>query len=86
MIIINTKVELVEIPLPFIVKTWHYTLFCTCQIQISAQAGGALQEVHPAIIAGTADAMRVATGGLGGAFVWPALRRLMDRRSPGYAA
>lgn len=52
----------------------------TCRIQFAAQSGGdALTEVGPAILRGTAEAMRVQTGGLGGAFVWPALLRKLDR-------
>ena len=61
-----------------------YTFENACQIQISAQAGGALIEVDPAIVAGTAQAMKVQTGGLGGAFVWPAMLRRLERIDPGY--
>ncbi len=61
-----------------------YTFENACQIQISAQAGGALIEVDPSIVAGTAQAMKVQTGGLGGAFVWPAMLRRLDRIDPGY--
>ncbi|MEY4749334.1 MAG: hypothetical protein RIQ60_1548 [Pseudomonadota bacterium] len=57
-----------------------YVFESACQIQIRAQSGGAdLTEVAPAIIAGTREAMRVQTGSLGGAFVWPALIRKLDR-------
>jgi ribulose-5-phosphate 4-epimerase/fuculose-1-phosphate aldolase len=56
-----------------------YTFEAACQIQVRAQAGGELVEVDPAIVAGTREAMAVQTGGLGGAFVWPALLRKLDR-------
>ena len=61
-----------------------YTFENTCRIQIDAQAGGALTEVDPRIIAGTREAMRVQTGGLGGSFAWPALIRKLDRVDPNY--
>jgi hypothetical protein len=61
-----------------------YVFESACQIQISAQAGGELTAVHPEIVAGTVQAMKVQTGGLGGAFVWPALIRKVDRVDPGY--
>lgn len=57
-----------------------HTFEATCRIQLAAQSGGgALVQVHPAILRGTAEAMRVQTGGLGGAFVWPALLRKLER-------
>ncbi len=61
-----------------------YVFESACQIQVAAQAGGELTQVHPAIIEGTAQAMKVQTGGLGGAFVWPALIRKLERVDPGY--
>ena len=57
-----------------------YTFENTCRIQIDAQAGGELTQVDPAIIKGVAEASRVQTGGLGGAFVWPSLIRKLDRQ------
>jgi ribulose-5-phosphate 4-epimerase/fuculose-1-phosphate aldolase len=64
-----------------------YTFENTCRIQIDAQAGGAeLTTVNPAIMRGVAEALRVQTGGLGGAFAWPALIRKLDRLDPGYAS
>ena len=48
-----------------------YTFEAACQIQLSAQAGGELVHIEPAI--------------LGGAFVWPSLIRKLDRLDPGYA-
>jgi ribulose-5-phosphate 4-epimerase/fuculose-1-phosphate aldolase len=62
-----------------------YTFEATCQIQLAAQSGGgALTHVDPRIVSGVAEAMRVQTGGLGGAFVWPALLRKLQRIDPGY--
>ena len=53
--------------------------------QIDAQAGGgALTQVNPQILQGVSQAMRVQTGGLGGAFVWPSLIRKLDRLDPAY--
>lgn len=62
-----------------------YTFENTCQIQIAAQAGGGeLTQVNPKIVEGVGLAMKVQTGGLGGAFVWPSLIRRLDRLDPGY--
>ncbi|NBX20002.1 MAG: class II aldolase/adducin family protein [Betaproteobacteria bacterium] len=62
-----------------------YTFEATCQIQIGAQSGGgALTHVNPQIVSGVAEAMRVQTGGMGGAFVWPALIRKLQRLDPSY--
>ena len=62
-----------------------YTFESSCQIQISAQAGGAeLLEVDPRILDGVAHAMKVQTGGMGGAFVWPTLLRMLDRKDPSF--
>jgi ribulose-5-phosphate 4-epimerase/fuculose-1-phosphate aldolase len=61
-----------------------YTFEATCNIQIAAQAGGELTMVIPAIVAGVSEAMRVQTGGMGGAFVWPSLIRKLDRLDQGY--
>ena len=61
-----------------------YTFENACRIQIDAQAGGTLIAVDPRIVAGTAAAMKVQTGGLGGAFVWPSLLRRLERIDPGY--
>lgn len=63
-----------------------YVFESTCQIQLSAQAGGELTQVDPRIVAGVAEAMRVQTGGLGGAFVWPALLRKLERMGADYQA
>jgi Ribulose-5-phosphate 4-epimerase and related epimerases and aldolases len=65
-----------------------YTLESTCQIQVAALAGQngveGLTQVHPQIIAGVSQAMKVQTDGLGGAFVWPALLRKLERTDSGY--
>jgi ribulose-5-phosphate 4-epimerase/fuculose-1-phosphate aldolase len=61
-----------------------YTFENTCRIQLDAQAGGELIPVDPRIVAGVAQAMKVQTGDLGGAFVWPSLIRKLDRLDPGY--
>ncbi len=65
-----------------------YTFENTCRIQVDALAGQAgpkdLTAVNPQILDGVANAMRVQTGGLGGAFVWPSLVRKLQRECPGY--
>jgi ribulose-5-phosphate 4-epimerase/fuculose-1-phosphate aldolase len=61
-----------------------YVFESACQIQVSAQAGGELTRVDPQILRGVAQAMQVQTDGLGGAFVWPALLRRLERIDPGY--
>lgn len=64
-----------------------YIFESTCQIQLAAQSGGApLTEVNPQIVQGVAHAMKVQTGGMGGAFVWPALIRKLDRIDTGWRA
>ena len=62
-----------------------YTFESACQIQLGAQSGGVeLTQVDPAVVAGTAQAFKVQTGGLGGSFVWPSLLRKAERLDPGY--
>jgi ribulose-5-phosphate 4-epimerase/fuculose-1-phosphate aldolase len=61
-----------------------YVFESTCQIQISAQAGGPLTQVEPGIVKGVAQAMKVQTGGIGGAFVWPSLIRKLERTDVSY--
>ena len=62
-----------------------YTFENACRIQIDAQAGGgALTQVDPRIVQGVSEALRVQTGGLGGAFVWPSLIRKLDRLDSSY--
>ena len=63
-----------------------YTFENTCRIQIDAQSsGGELTQVNPLIVKGVAEAMRVQTGGLGGAFAWPSLIRKLDKLNSDYA-
>jgi ribulose-5-phosphate 4-epimerase/fuculose-1-phosphate aldolase len=61
-----------------------YIFETTCQIQLAAQAGGELTTIDPKILHGVADAARAQTGGMGGAFVWPALLRKLDRIDDSY--
>ncbi len=65
-----------------------YTFENTCRIQVDALAGQSgpkdLTAVDPQILNGVAHAMRVQTGGLGGAFVWPSLLRKLQRENPGF--
>jgi ribulose-5-phosphate 4-epimerase/fuculose-1-phosphate aldolase len=61
-----------------------YTFENTCRIQLDAQAGGELTQVNPLIVKGVAEAMRVQTGGMGGAFVWPSLIRKLDKLDESY--
>lgn len=61
-----------------------YLFESTCQIQIAAQAASELTFVDPSIIDRVAQSSRVQTGGQGGAFVWPALLRKLDRVDASY--
>jgi ribulose-5-phosphate 4-epimerase/fuculose-1-phosphate aldolase len=61
-----------------------YVFETACQIQVTAQAGGSLTKVDPQILQGVADAARIQTEGMGGAFVWPALLRKLDRLDDTY--
>ena len=63
-----------------------YTLERACQAQIAAQAGGvALTTIDPKVLDGVTENVRVATkGSSGGALVWPALLRKLQRVNPGY--
>ena len=61
-----------------------YTFENTCRIQLDAQAGGELVTVDPQILTGVSHAMKVQTGGLGGAFVWPSLLRKLDKLDSSY--
>ncbi len=56
----------------------------SCRIQIDAQSGGELTRVSPTIVSGVSEAMRVQTGGMGGAFVWPSLIRKLDKLDDSY--
>ena len=46
--------------------------------------GGELTQVNPLIVKGVSEAMRVQTGGMGGAFAWPALIRKLDKVDDSY--
>jgi ribulose-5-phosphate 4-epimerase/fuculose-1-phosphate aldolase len=60
-----------------------YAFQSTCEIQIAAQSGGgALVHVDPRIVEGIGHALKVQ--GVGGALIWPALLRKLDRIDPGY--
>lgn len=65
-----------------------YIFESSCKIQLDALSGQTpasdLIQVNPQIMNGVAHAMKVQTGGLGGAFVWPSLLRKLDRENPGY--
>lgn len=61
-----------------------YIFESTCRIQLDAQAGGELITVHPQIIQGVSEALRVQTDGMGGAFAWPSLIRKLERLDSSY--
>lgn len=65
-----------------------YIFESTCRIQLDALSGQTqtsdLIQVNPDILNGVTHAMKVQTGGLGGAFVWPSLIRKLNRENPGY--
>lgn len=62
-----------------------YFLEMSCQIQISAQAGGALSPVPQKVLDGVTTAVRVQESkGSAADLTWPALLRRLDRLNPGY--
>ena len=62
-----------------------YVLETACQIQIMAQSGGSeLVQVPQPVIAGIQAQAEQVTKGLGGALVWPALLRKLDRRDTSF--
>jgi ribulose-5-phosphate 4-epimerase/fuculose-1-phosphate aldolase len=61
-----------------------YNLQNACTIQIKAQAGGALINVNPAILAGVKANVAAVTKGAGGKLAWPSILRKLDRINPGY--
>ena len=62
-----------------------YFLETSCQIQISAQAGGALSPVPQKVLDGVTAAVRVQQSkGSAADLAWPALLRRLDRLNPGY--
>ena len=62
-----------------------YVLETACQIQIMAQSWGSeLVQVPEPVIAGIQAQAEQVTKGLGGALVWPALLRKLDRRDASF--
>lgn len=62
-----------------------YFLETSCQIQISAQAGGTLSPVPQKVLDGVTSAVRVQQSkGSAADLAWTALLRRLDRLSPGY--
>ena len=62
-----------------------YIFETSCQIQLAAQSGGgALTRISQTILDGVAASMRAQTQGQGGAFVWPALLRKLERTDASY--
>jgi ribulose-5-phosphate 4-epimerase/fuculose-1-phosphate aldolase len=62
-----------------------YFLETSCQIQVSAQAGGTLSPVPQKVLDGVTAAVRVQQSkGSAADLAWPALLRRLDRLSPGY--
>ena len=62
-----------------------YFLEMSCQIQISAQAGGNLNPVPQKVLDGVSAAVKVQESkGSAADLTWPALLRRLDRMNPGY--
>src|SRR5271163_4091547 len=62
-----------------------YTFESACMIQVRAQAGGRdLIAIDPRIIATAQQQAETVTKAAGGALVWPALMRKLDRIDPSY--
>jgi ribulose-5-phosphate 4-epimerase/fuculose-1-phosphate aldolase len=62
-----------------------YFLETSCQIQVSAQAGGTLSPVPQKVLEGVTTAVRVQQSkGSAADLAWPALLRRLDRLNPGY--
>ncbi len=62
-----------------------YFLETSCQIQISAQAGGTLSPVPQKVLDGVTATLRVQQSkGSAADLAWPALLRRLDRLNPGY--
>jgi ribulose-5-phosphate 4-epimerase/fuculose-1-phosphate aldolase len=62
----------------------HYLFETTCQIQLSAQAGGELILIDPNIQGDNAAVVAAVTKGMGAMVAWPALLRKLDRIDPEY--
>jgi ribulose-5-phosphate 4-epimerase/fuculose-1-phosphate aldolase len=62
-----------------------HRLESTCQIQVSAQAGGELIHYDAQIYKGDDPAAQyIRKGGMGGGFVWPSLLRKLERTDTSY--
>lgn len=61
-----------------------YVFESTCQIQISAQAGGELIMIDPKIIEAMPAVIEMASKGQGANITWSALIRKLDRTDPSY--
>jgi ribulose-5-phosphate 4-epimerase/fuculose-1-phosphate aldolase len=61
-----------------------YVFESTCQIQISAQAGGELIMIDPKIMESMPAVIEMATKGQAANITWSALRRKLDRTDPSY--
>ena len=61
-----------------------YAFETSCQIQLSAQAGGELIVIPDAVQADTNKVLATGTAGLGGMIAWPALLRKLDKIDPSY--
>ena len=63
-----------------------YIMESACRVQILAQAGGALINVHEQIVAGMKAAFAAVTKGMGADIAWPALLRKLDRNDASFRA
>jgi ribulose-5-phosphate 4-epimerase/fuculose-1-phosphate aldolase len=61
-----------------------YVFESTCQIQVSAQAGGELIMIDPKIIEAMPAVIEMASKGQGANITWSALIRKLDRTDPSY--
>jgi ribulose-5-phosphate 4-epimerase/fuculose-1-phosphate aldolase len=64
---------------------YMYALETACQIQVSAQSGGAeLSRVNAAIVDGFQAQLAAVLKGFGGELAWPGLLRKLDRKDSSY--
>jgi ribulose-5-phosphate 4-epimerase/fuculose-1-phosphate aldolase len=63
---------------------YMYNLQRACEVQVLAQSGGALVNVHEAIVSGVEKNVQAVLKGAGGGLAWPGLLRKLDRVNPGY--
>lgn len=61
-----------------------YVLQRACEIQLLAQSGGELIQVHPEIVAGMQAAVDQVTKSAGGMLAWPGILRKLDRLGAPY--